>query len=1372
MNSEAYESEVSSLEALEKEVQFSNMNLGGTSLASRHTNGVPTPSLVRTSHKQLLSSFGNMTNGANILRSLFQQVALHLQKSSRKRLFSRKYYERRASMIIINDIIHDSDSPRATVCVRAIDDINVVPTHTRQNDGKKVRRREKKMLSMLSKDAVNLVVAECLANQSIRGFIQCKKTLEFFDLVQEKNHNPKNLKNKLNLQAEKLDLNKTSSKNTTKVSTSLANIKSGDNFLPSTECVNIRTMKNLFVKDETKPIFARIGVNIQPTNSRENTHKSSKPKANPKSLEEARQRLSSYDAIMQFLCAYLSLDELSQKLTFCMNQQQSSTPQDCSLALILGRGEFIKRLVRQVVEFEEIEVFRLLIENVQDWDLMFSEIIIELFTGETGVSYLLAMLKEFNTSQAKQNSASKKPLRPLTFESDSSPVLSVQEIGNKLLTSNKLRSIIRTLMEAEDSEQSNSVIIDFLKNLNTSNKEIARLVLDMQEETRVMNILAKHSYLVKEIEVKDIVASKMFALLALIDSLELINVLNMNTSVDGSSSVPIYQVLCEQIKQGSSIEGVCNLIMSVNQTYWDFDKLWKLYLAVSELVRYEKDITWLASISNPLLFFMKLAHFFIKTSKSLDLDSKDIANLVDEIIDFCKLYIENTSEETLLLQLMDKDNHELTFYEYAFMVRGMSILEIDFVANVILQMWDLSRKSKQSFLDFFKLAILPKETKKFSIKVFRKKYHMPVEDSDMFQLEYFLTSRSAYLSVLSEILWTILLAIVEFYFSLLISSIYVERGEEYIDSSFGWLIELYESNTSFFIIFAWLRISGIVNWIVKSLIIEKNNEVGRQLDMFFKILLCLYGWQMIFYPLIFGHTFMITNLLQMCVTLTVIGYTLFLGLSLDNLGVLLRIFARMVVVVIVFAIVSIIVVTCIAYPAHTFFLEFTQEIAGQDVPELNMFRTMYNGVLTLFEFIFGAVVFVRPYREENFYTYATSFFMVIFSFFGNIMLANMLIAFLASQFASIEQQANYYTLRMQFGLTKVLKGNDLDSAYSMPFILSIPCIPAYFMMIKRGPLRKKLNRFLRKVIFVVNIFTPCFIAYSIYLVLLMVKQFLSMYTRIIGEIGKSTYKTPLYLILWSIIGPLFLIKLGCDDIWLVISTLLNFRDTTEDDLFQISISAEDRSRFLTAFRKIYAVGSSLEKRGVETVGLGSFIYDIGKMYPETFYPQKDLITSLGKKQAEEDIDFEQIQMNKNNYLFKNKYSSESIKMYAALLKKYVNLDDRLGSSARPQSEIDVKFLLERFKGSMNSQNVHLLVAIDKLNLEKAKQAFNRSTELGLDAELGEINGRIDDITKDMTVVIKHVLRMSSKMFMSPIKPLPDLMTPKSTKSGYKIRVHE
>ena len=64
------------------------------------------------------------------------------------------------------------------------------------------------------------------------------------------------------------------------------------------------------------------------------------------------------------------------------------------------------------------------------------------------------------------------------------------------------------------------------------------------------------------------------------------------------------------------------------------------------------------------------------------------------------------------------------------------------------------------------------------------------------------------------------------------------------------------------------------------------------------------------------------NNLQMLIIVLLISYCTYLGLSISLVGVVLRIFLRMVRVVLVFALASIPLLAIIAYPIHTLYLDF------------------------------------------------------------------------------------------------------------------------------------------------------------------------------------------------------------------------------------------------------------------------------------------------------------------------------------------------------------------------------------------------------------------------------------------------------------------
>ena len=60
-------------------------------------------------------------------------------------------------------------------------------------------------------------------------------------------------------------------------------------------------------------------------------------------------------------------------------------------------------------------------------------------------------------------------------------------------------------------------------------------------------------------------------------------------------------------------------------------------------------------------------------------------------MNFCRVYVENANEETLYINLFDKDSTGKGFLDYAFIVKDMSILETEQVEGLVYKMWDLGR---------------------------------------------------------------------------------------------------------------------------------------------------------------------------------------------------------------------------------------------------------------------------------------------------------------------------------------------------------------------------------------------------------------------------------------------------------------------------------------------------------------------------------------------------------------------------------------------------------------------------------------------------------------------------------------------------------
>ena len=117
--------------------------------------------------------------------------------------------------------------------------------------------------------------------------------------------------------------------------------------------------------------------------------------------------------------------------------------------------------------------------------------------------------------------------------------------------------------------------------------------------------------------------------------------------------------------------------------------------------------------------------------------------------------------------------------------------------------------------------------------------------------------------------------------------------------------------------------------------------------------------------------------------------------------------------------------------------------------------------------------------------------MTMFSFFGNIMLANMLVAFLTSSFENINHNAKLLTMTTQYIFIEIYTMKDLDTIFSTPYFLALPAAPAFLMMMAKTPKRARANEFLRKVNHIVSVFLPAFIGTNVKLILLMFHRYVA-----------------------------------------------------------------------------------------------------------------------------------------------------------------------------------------------------------------------------------------------------------------------------------------
>ena len=680
----------------------------------------------------------------------------------------------------------------------------------------------------------------------------------------------------------------------------------------------------------------------------------------------------------------------------------------------------------------------------------------------------------------------------------------------------------------------------------------------------------------------------------------------------------------------------------------------------------------------------------------------------------------------------------------------MTILEIEFIESVLYKMWDLGRHTMQTITQFMRLNFVNEEIQKFTLDVFKRKFEMPIEEGDSFQMEFRYTSNSVFMRVMSEICWPVFIIIFEFIFSMQIIRYYKK-----FEFDKNWMVTHYRNNRVFTIVHLYLRASLIVSNIIKSILLKKFKRQGFYHEYFYNILHCFFFLQLIVYPVFFWENFMFVNVVQMLIVLTLIAYIYYNALAVSHVGTILRIFARMVYVVINFGLVTMVLLTVIAFPLHSIYVDFTDH---NGTTELNMFRNLYNGVLTLFEFVFGAVVFIRAYKEENIYTYTMTFLMVIFSFFGNIMLANILIAFLSRQFETITRMAKYYTRQMQFGLVKIFNMSQLDSMYSMPYPLVGLALPFFLTMAICSSKRQKVNLFLRKVIHIVNIFIPTFALMNVYLLILMPVRYLQLLFRIFIQVF-STPINILYFFIWAIAGPFLLLKLYVLDVATMCRIMLDLGAEGED-LLSTDLEAKALENTICTFKKIVrAALYHLEHFEKNKSGVDHGNQDPGEIKMKISElmqlmglskQHKKVMITLAKKvegaeaseNSESDSESEDNNTNDDDVgvSFSSKYSavySQPQEVLVKLMLKKFAMQINQGEEVEDM-KVDIDFMLKRVKHNVNLENVHRLIGFDKTTLYKASKLIRKTQEADVNTELNVIRERVTKLDNRLEEVLSEL----------------------------------
>ena len=1103
-------------------------------------------------------------------------------------------------------------------------------------------------------------------------------------------------------------------------------------------------------------------------------------------MRHSGEMVNSYLPIGVFLSDHLALSFDGEKL-WPIFQKQEPSVKSPNLYNIHEDQKFFPFLLRSILNNNEKDVLIILFKKLKTMVVILEPSIISLFEEFSRYSFMNEFYKQL-LSAIKND---KNRVYEVIEESNQIESLnsSKEEYRRSTLSHQKIILMIKKYMVCSDTDD---LLLQILKALSLSSKETYNLLIKSREELRVMSILRENKELMDHFDPEELVKQKIFPLLILCESPQLIAIFNLEPDSDHlNNHTTVFEEICERIGNKIDVELLINTIIHVHPTFWDMEKLPKFYEALKKLFTEDskedenngseerefitKDC-WLILLNNPLLNSIKLVQFFEALKTQLGFKHKPITDLTESLVNFCKMYLQQAKEDVLVINMFEKDINGKDFMDYALLVQDKTLIEIESVDGIIQKMWDLGRHTMQSIGQFLRIRFMYDNMKGFNMSVFIKRYEVPIEENDIFSMEYRFASGSVLMKVISEIGWHSILVFAEFIFSFSLIRMYKEDS-----LNPGWVSNYWEQNRVACSFYMYLRLNLFISSICRTIIHERihwNSEIGMLHDMFHQAFIYLNIIQIIGYPLIFSSNKWIFINLQMLMVSSLIYYILYNALSLPHIGPILRIFTRFVIVTLIFGVSSLICVVLIGYVLHTIYIDFSQVVGGSN--ELNMFRDLYNGILTLYEFIFGSVVFVRPYIEENLYTYSMSFLMVLFTFFGNIMLANIMVTFLTAQFREIRLTAKYLTSKMQFNMAKHYKLKNLEAIYCMPYPFTIFTMVCYPFMMSENEMRRKLNLKLKRFVHIINVFMPIFILTNIYNLVMVLVRYIQIFVLIMVRIRVNSWHV-LYTFARIFGGPFFLIKLGIQDIGTIFNILQKFEDLDENAL-TTHLSEQSKTNLIKIFalirKRVYQHIQKHKKEKTVTIARFLAIMDMEYLYKDYvgrtikgIFPDNERGTvndSLKNyiKQTNGEEDFEEECPNLFGYSAKLNYEyTKSIDhILVNLLKKFgheVNSRDVL------DMEINLDLMLNKFKNNINYDNIDRLVGFDLATLQVWIKNIQTTKDQEIRFEIIKVRDHIDSMINQMDAMIEmidSVKKDASKKLRIPL-PLETVQSESSDESS-------
>ena len=981
---------------------------------------------------------------------------------------------------------------------------------------------------------------------------------------------------------------------------------------------------------------------------------------NPSNADELADRINKVeerDYYILFLWTSLEFEfqEEFSKLKFYLGGQQASNA-ELERAIHQDETSYVQ-VVKAMINADEPLFWNLLIERTSPKDVLFKKPIIELLAAHG--------LDELMTQLFKSRRPLKKGKAHAVIDEDRLPFL------------DQLSDIVPILLRYKKV----NIVLEALASFQMNPPSIFRGIIHLTHDADLIQFYRLFNNSLSPEDFDLLVSHQKYVFLLHVSKTVL---------AEGVCNIPIFEMMMDHLEKSMGSDQILLIVYKIRKLISNLEVVSLLYDSLSSLLskKYTESALYLSE--NPIRFCIISHYLLFYLNKFLKIKNEDYSKLAVEFMKICDYMIQYLPHKALDAYTTTPDQLNHIFLDYMFKCKASKLHNSSYIENKIKSLWNKQIKYRLQLNPTYNIHYL---SKNWFMRGKRFKEVIKIVDSRMthFPFKFSIFKDSLSFRVYNQILENLMMLASELYYIFNLDSLLPVAP---LTMTIFDILKTYNVGNLIFLLYC--RISFFIEIVIKSRL-HKNSSEMKALSYVYKFQLTMLSTTSIIVFTISSQSYLenqfIFTMLNSLPMFLMISELFILFLPIPEVGRILRIFLQMTKILLVFTFMSFFLFLLYEFFLNRFFINYNADF--------NIFKDIYAGTLTLYEFSMGALEFDK--FDKSLYGFLMNIVLVIFAFLGNVMMVNILVAYLTTQFSNISDNALYFTLKTQFGYFKGFPIQRADFVYYMPFNTS-PLFLIIYGLVKNPQKRKSLAAVFKMISHVIIVMVPLVVFFFLYNFVFS----LLYYFKMIIKIAATEIKRPFFLlaklITWVLAGMFLMIGFNFIDIYNIVrvNADYSFKDQDREQRDEEEMETKIEYKALTTFNDKLRTLDVTEPNVNKHKFLFDRLEDLDGL-DESFYFENDFMNSEGMEET----------------------AKKMREVFQDLIENF---------SFRKEKDIDIKFMKQYFRQNFKEENTKMLLAyqLEKLVEAKIAATYEEETDIKINVKkLAESIAKLNDSIKDL-----------------------------------------